>query len=277
VSHTKTKQQHRILRLSASGAKLEEIDDTIAVEAPLHIVMNGIHYVTIMCSPERLEELVTGHLLSEGIVDCFEQIADLRMIDNRCEVTIRSDLDLQARLGLTAHYSRIVTSGCGTTIPPPFAKLLDRLTPLKVDNESMPRPSAIQSAAGELNQRASIYRSTGGVHAACISARGTGIIDLAEDVGRHNAVDKVIGSCARQGYSFEDKFLVSTGRLSGDMVLKAARVKIPVIASISSVLSTGMEIANKTGVTVIGFVRGRRMNIYTHPERIQMPTDGDGK
>jgi FdhD protein len=94
------------------------------------------------------------------------------------------------------------------------------------------------------------------------------LITYAEDIGRHNAVDKVIGTVALKNIGFSDKFLASSGRLTGDIVLKAARVGIPVLASLSAAVSSGVEAARLTGLTLIGFVRGTRMNVFTHPERV---------
>lgn len=264
-------ESRRIFKLQPLSKQLEEVDDTISVESPIHIIINGIHCLTIMCTPNRLEDLVTGHLLSEGIIDRLDQLADFCVVNGqRCQVTLSAKLDLQERLSRATPFFRIVTSSCGTSLPSPFAKLTDRLLPFKIKAGTVFEAFMIQRAASELNRQASIYRQTGGVHAASICSHDGTLEHIAEDVGRHNAVDKVIGSCARRGDSFEERFLVSTGRLTGDMILKAARVKIPVMASISSVLSSGIDTAEATGVTAIGFVRGRRMNVYSHPERIHV-------
>jgi len=264
-------ENRRVLRLQSANLPPELGDDKVAVESPVQITINGIHCLTIMCTPERLLDLVTGHLLSEGIIDRSDQLTDVRILDKyKCEVALAAELDLEERLGLATPFLRIVTTDCGTSPSSPFVKLMDRLVRLKVDGKMLFDASAVQRAAIGLNQEALIYRGTGGVHAASICARDGTLEHLAEDVGRHNAVDKAIGSCVRAGCSFEERFLMSTGRLTGDMILKAARVKIPVVASISALVSSGIDVAEKCGVTAIGFVRGRRMNIYCHPDRIRV-------
>jgi len=264
-------ENRRILKLQSIGEPPKIVDDLVAAESPVHIIINGVHCLTIMCTPERLEDLITGHLLSEGIIDRHDHLTAIRVEDkHKCEVTLTPELDLQDRLSQATPFLRIVTSACGAGVPSPFAKLMDRLAPLTVDRGLVFDASAVQRAANSLNREASIYRRTGGVHAAAICDRN-GILDqLAEDVGRHNAVDKVIGSCARRGQTLNERFLVSTGRLTGDMILKVARVRMPVVASISAILTSGIDVAEKTGVTAIGFARGRRMNIYSHPERISL-------
>lgn len=264
-------ENRRILRLRPSGEPPQAIDDSVAAESAVHIAINGIHCLTIMCTPEKLEDLVVGHLLSEGIIDRLSQLTDLRIANAyRCEVMLATELDLRERLSRSTPFLRIVTSACGTSVPLAFAKLTDRLVPVEVDLGMTFDASAIQNAASQLNQEALIYRRTGGVHAAAICGRDGTLEHLAEDVGRHNAVDKVIGSCARSEHLFEENFLISTGRITGDIVLKAARMKIPVVASISALLTSGIDVAEMIGVTAIGFVRGRRMNIYAHPERIRL-------
>lgn len=269
MSRMSATETRRILKLQSIEKPPEVIDDKVAAESAVHIIINGVHYVTIMCTPEKLHDLVAGHLLSEGIIDRLDQLIGTRITDEyKCEATLAAELDLQERLSRATPFLRIVTSGCGTSVPSPFTKLTDRLMPLKIDCGIVFDASAIQRAANALNREASIYRCTGGVHAASICTREGTPEHLAEDVGRHNAVDKVIGSCARGGHSFEERFLISTGRLTGDIVLKAARVKIPVVASISALITSGIDVAERTGVTAVGFVRGRRMNIYCHPERV---------
>jgi len=262
-------ETRRILRLQSVGRPPEVVDDTVAKESAVRIILNGVHWVIVMCTPQRLEDLVTGHLLSEGIIDQTDQLIGIHTEDGyKCEVTLVTELDLQERLGQATSFSGILTSGCRGSIPSSFAKLTERLAPLRVMAQTVFDASAVQRAANALNKEALVYRKTGGVHAASVCRKDGTLEHLAEDVGRHNAVDKAIGSCARSGCMFEEKFLISTGRLTADMILKAARVKVPVVASISALLTSGIDMAEKTGITTIGFVRGGRMNIYSHSERI---------
>ena len=126
----------------------------------------------------------------------------------------------------------------------------------------------ISQSVRNLNTIAENFRKTGGVHVAALYTTDGELVALAEDVGRHNAVDKVIGAGATKKMDFRNLFLALSGRLTGDIVLKAARMKIPVIASLAAAISSGLEAAQLTRVTLIGFVRGKRMNVYTYPERI---------
>jgi FdhD protein len=126
----------------------------------------------------------------------------------------------------------------------------------------------ISDAVRGLTSLAEVFRKTGGVHVAALYTSKGKLVTYSEDIGRHNAVDKVIGTVALKSTSLSDKFLASSGRLTGDIVLKAARVGIPVLASLSAAVSSGVEAARLTRLTLIGFVRGTRMNVFTHPERI---------
>ncbi|MEM3560322.1 MAG: formate dehydrogenase accessory sulfurtransferase FdhD, partial [Nitrososphaerota archaeon] len=120
----------------------------------------------------------------------------------------------------------------------------------------------------KLNEETLIYRKTGGTHAAALFNELAELIYLAEDVGRHNAIDKVIGKAAIDNLNYEKVFLATTGRQTIEMILKAIRVRIPIVASISAPTEKSIEIADKYGLTLICFVRGNRFNIYTHDERI---------
>jgi len=120
----------------------------------------------------------------------------------------------------------------------------------------------------ELNFKAEVFRKTGGVHVAAIYQADGSLVALAEDVGRHNAVDKVIGMAALVKVEFGGCFLALSGRMSGDVAFKAAKTGLPIVASIAAALSSGISLAEQANLTLAGFVRGKRMNIYTYPERI---------
>jgi FdhD protein len=119
-----------------------------------------------------------------------------------------------------------------------------------------------------MNTRAKGFRETGGLHDSAIYAADGSIVAFAEDVGRHNTVDKVIGMAALKEADFNRCFMIITGRVPGDMIYKAAKAGIPIVASMAAVLSSGVTSAEKANITLVGFVRGKRMNIYTGAERI---------
>jgi len=257
-------------RFNLQTGKVEETIDRVVSEIPIRIMINETLYATIFCTPTNLRELVAGHLLSEGLVDSFEEITCVEIEGTQCRVTIASEKSVQEKLAMVTPFTRIITSGCGAEIPWPFTKLKDRLGFRKVTSRLETTASCILDAIRNLNVKASIYRQTGGVHASALCSKDGVELAFAEDVGRHNAIDKVIGMGAERDCKFGETFAVSTGRLSGEIVLKIARVGIPVVASISSVLSSGVEIAEATGVTLIGFVRGNRMNVYSYSGRVRV-------
>jgi FdhD protein len=130
------------------------------------------------------------------------------------------------------------------------------------------KAATISESVRRLNTLAKTFRETGGVHVAALYSKDGELQTLSEDVGRHNAVDKVIGAGALARLDFQKCFLASSGRLTGDIVLKAARMMIPIVASLAAAVDSGIDVAQQTGISLVGFVRGKRMNIYAGLERI---------
>jgi len=258
-----------VSRIDFSAKKIEQKRDLIAEEAPLHIFLNQTHYVTILCSPNQLKELSVGHLLSEGVVKSMDEIQEISLEeDGKCMIRLKQGIDAEKRISISQPFSRLIVSACGSPDYWPLSKLIDRLGLPKVPSGQKIEAGAIADSVKRLNTLAQTFRKTGGVHiAALYSAKGK-LLAYAEDVGRHNAVDKAIGTGALKKVDFENCFLASSGRLTGDIVLKSARMRIPIVASITAAISSGVETAQRTETTLIGFVRGKRMNVYTHPERI---------
>jgi len=256
-----------VSRINVSDQTTEQRKDSVAEETPIHIFLNKTHYGTILCSPDQLEEMVVGHLLSEALLKSIDEIDELLLKkDGKCLVKLKSGIDAEQRISTSQRFARLVVSACGSPDYRPLSEVIDSLP--KLDMTPTLVANVLSQSVRRLNTIAEKFRKTGGVHVAALYSTDGGLAALAEDVGRHNAVDKVIGAGATKNMDFRNLFLALSGRLTGDIVLKAARMKIPVIASLSAAISSGLEAAQLTGVTLIGFVRGKRMNVYTYPERI---------
>jgi len=257
-----------ISRIDVSKGALEQKKDYIAEEAPLHILLNKTHYATILCTPSQLKELVIGHLISEGILKTVNEIREISLETNgKCQVKLKSDIDTEKRIPMSRPFARLIVSACGSPDSWPITKLMDRLD-LPRAPKSIVQAKVISESVKELNKIAETFRKTGGVHIAALYSSDGDLMAFAEDVGRHNAVDKVIGSGISKGIEFERCFLASSGRLTGDIVLKCVRMRIPIVASLAAAIDSGVDVAQRTGMTLVGFVRGKRMNVYTYPERI---------
>jgi FdhD protein len=256
-----------VSRMNVTDQTVEERTDYVAEETALHIFLNKTHYGTILCSPDQLKEMVIGHLLSEGLLKSTAEIDDLALKkDGKCLVKLKPDVDAEQRISKSQRFARLVVSACGSPDYRPLSEVINSLP--KLDMTATVNAAVVSHAVLQLNTIAEKFRKTGGVHAAALYSTDGRLAALAEDVGRHNAVDKVIGAGATKNMDFRNLFLALSGRLSGDIVLKAARMKLPIIASLAAAISSGLEAAQLTGVTLVGFVRGKRMNVYTYPERI---------
>lgn len=242
--------------------------DLITVEEPLHLIVNREHYVTVLSTPIQKRELAIGHLVTEGIIRALDEVKEIRIEAQMCNITLRRDVKLKERAAAIAPFRRIISSACSTPEEWPLYRLIDRLNVPKATSKIRVDAKTIVEAARRFSKEATIHLKTGGVHAAALYRPDGGLIAFSEDVGRHNAVDKVIGAALLKGCRLEESFLASTGRITGDIALKAARVAVPIVASLAAAVDSGVEIAKLTNLTLIGFVRGDRMTIYTHPERV---------
>jgi len=260
----------KILKVNISTGKVKHTTDLVAEETPLHIFLNNTHFVTILCSPHQLKELALGHVLSEGIVKSRKEIRNILFEEEKqiCRIQFKSDIDIKEKIELARPFSRLITSSCSPSDYWPFPKLVDRIKLPKASSNLVVKAEIISSCVKNLNFAAETFRKTGGVHVATLHEENGDLLALAEDVGRHNAVDKVVGIRALKNLGFSKCFLALSGRLTGDMVLKAARMGLPIIASQAAAIKSGIEVAKHCKITVIGFARGKRMNIYAYPERV---------
>lgn len=190
--------------------------------------------------------------------------------DGKCQIKLKPGIDSKKRIPFFQPFARLVVSACGSTDYWPISKLADRLSLPNVARDSSITAKLISKSVKQLNWIAKTFRKTGGVHIAALFSIDGELHVFAEDVGRHNAVDKVIGAAALKNVDFKKCFLALSGRLTGDIVLKAARIGIPLIASMTAALDSGIDVALRTGITLVGFVRGKRITIYTYSERINL-------
>lgn len=226
----------------------------VAEELPLSIFINGRHFVTAMISPQMVREFVVGYLFSEKVIKNIEEIKSLQIEKNIAKVIISVPLKVLA-------VKKLIVSGCGGG-----SSFLDGLKLPKISsNLEIDAGDIFAGLKSLLNSN--LHRVTGGVHMVGLFCKKA-VICTSEDIGRHNALDKVIGCGLTKNVDFKTTFVVCTGRISSDMALKCSVANIPVIASRGATTSLAIEIAEKTSLTTIGFVRGRRMNIYTNGERI---------
>jgi FdhD protein len=251
------------LHVSREGSEVRT--EWAAREFPLTIFLNGEQLVTVLCSPGELEALAVGFLYSEGIIKAREEITGLVLDPERGIVRIRTATDKTADGKLFG--KRVLTTGCGRGMA--FYSYADLDRKKKVLSDLKVTPEAVLSLSRRFQGSSELYRSTHGVHSAALCDTRE-ILVFAEDIGRHNAVDKVLGRCLREGIAVIDRILITSGRISSEILFKAAGAGIPVIVSKSAPTDMGVELARELGITLIGFVRGGGMNVYAGRERIDL-------
>ena len=230
--------------------------DMLVIETNLKIILNGIGLVDIACSPQDTIQLAIGYLLSEGYI---RSAVDIKSIDADDTCCIR--IDTNTELDLTCDSIRI-NSCLGR------GRIHEGLMPLAVRGERINySPAHVLRIINELDATSHTFQQTGGVHSAGL-ADNQQLLFRFEDIGRHNAVDKVIGQAFLQQIDLSDKCLLLSGRIAGEILIKAANNGIPFILSRSAPTMMAVEKADELGLTVIGFARGHRFNLYCQGKRI---------
>ena len=237
--------------LRVRGAHADEIVGEVVREQPLTIYVNGEKFLTLLCSPIDLEALVVGYLWMEKIIGGLDEIRHVEVspVDGRAEVTLAGPVSLPTE--------RILTSGCGGGIT---FRIDHRLFP-RLASTLRVRPETLSLRMKDLFAAAVHYKTSRGIHGAALTD-GERLLVVAEDVGRHNAVDKIKGAALRQGIPTEDRILLSTGRISSEMLLKAARMGVPLVASRTSPTEMAVALAEQLNITVCGYVRTDGLNLY---------------
>ncbi|MHB1414691.1 MAG: formate dehydrogenase accessory sulfurtransferase FdhD [Chloroflexota bacterium] len=234
----------------------------VAEEAPVTIVVNDREVATLLCTPHDLREMTVGWLYAERLIEDTTEILSLAGCANDRTMLVSTEPD---RVGAASGPARLITSGCGAGANPALwqAGNIPRVT----SSLHLPLPT-LRGKVMTMLQASRLYRATGGVHtAALVDAEGVAV--QKEDIGRHNAVDKVIGHALLNGLPLDALALLATGRLSFEMAWKAARAGIPIIASLSIPSAMARDVAEAAGLTLVGRALSARPWLYTHPERVR--------
>jgi FdhD protein len=223
------------------------------------IFVNGQELATFMCTPYNLETLAIGFLRSEGFIESLDDIELLTLADNRSCVDIwLKDLSFEPP-------SRgIITSGCGGGVT--FDDLSQAQPPL--NSNLTITPAQIITLIKKLHQAAELYNEVRGVHTSALSD-GQELLLVAQDVGRHNTIDRLWGQALQQQICPTGRILLASGRISSEMLRKAAKMRVPLIISRTSPTSLSVELGRAWNITIIGYARGNSFRVYTAPERVE--------
>ncbi len=253
------------LILKISDRNVEGVIDKVASEIPMTLVLNGEPLVTLLCTPTELKELAIGFLLTEGILRDRSSIKKM-VVDEKEPAVLIELSDLPAGRG-QLFVKRTISSGCGKGITFTGSRTdLDR----KVEAPgTLMTLDGIRKLLNTFRNISRLYLETGGVHSAALSD-GKDILFFSEDIGRHNAVDKLIGKAFLESVPTENKILLTSGRVTSEIMTKAGRNRFPVLISRAAPSCMAISYAEDMGITLVGFARGDRMNIYTWPNRIKL-------
>ncbi len=254
-------ERFSILRVTEEGKK--DTEDIITQESALTIILNNQELVTLLCSPTDLKYLAIGFLSSEGLLKGKDEIKQIIVDDRRGVVRVETEGDKKFASELL--FKRLITSGCGRGAS--FYSPADVQSQAKIQSQLRISAHEVFDLVNEFQHRSQVYRATGGVHSAGL-CNTTGTLVFSEDIGRHNAIDKVFGECILTDIPMDDCIIITSGRISSEILLKVAKRKIPIIISISAPTNLGVRLADDLGITLIGFVRGKRMNVYTNGWRV---------
>lgn len=249
-----------ILRIDKDEKK--DIKDIVTQEIPLTIYINSKELLTLLCSPRDLKELSMGFLYSAGVIQSKDEIKSL-VIDEKNWI-LHVELSNNSAIP-ELMFKRLYTSGCGRGTL--FYNSLDFMHKKKIKNTLRISSKEIIKLASSFDKASVVFKETGGVHSAALSNRYN-IRVFKEDIGRHNAVDKVIGEALAKDLDMKDLLLLTSGRITSEIIFKVCKIGSPIIVSRSAPTDQAIKSAEEIGITLIGFVRGRRMNVYTNRKRI---------
>ncbi len=265
------------------GARATAVSRAVITETPWVMYLDGRELLTMMCTPTRLHCLALGFLQSEGLIETLDDVWQIKVFLDEHRVYLffpEAGIAEERRMATCPEAGgsivvqlkrpaaalperRVLTSGCGGGIT--FDTLSGDRPPLQSDKRV--RASQVIALMRELNYQAGLYRQSRGVHTSALSD-GEELLVLAEDVGRHNTLDKIRGEVLLSGISTKDRLLLTSGRISSEMLTKARKMEVPIVVSRTSPTATSVRLAQRWNITLIGYARAPQLRVYTGSERI---------
>jgi FdhD protein len=258
-----TDETKRINALLITDKDRRDVEEVVTTEFGLTIVLNNREIVTLLCTPSSLKQLAVGYLASEGLLTSKEEIARIILDDRRGVVRVDTTTGEEPSPELLS--KRLITSGCGRGST--FYTAADAQSMRQVQSDMTLSTNIIFELMREFQHRSQTFKATGGVHSAALCSTSS-ILLFSEDIGRHNAIDKIFGSCLLEDIPLDNLAIMTSGRVSSEILLKVAKRNIPILISKSAPTDVAVKLAESLGITLIGFVRGTRMNVYANSQRV---------
>jgi len=236
VAMTDTMEQFPIWRVTGTGRSIDT--DVVVREFPLTITLNNKEVATLPCSPQKLNYLAAGFLASEGLINSHDDIIKITVYRKKGTVRVKTKKH----------------------IPHTQAK--------KVDSDIEISAPQVFALMDDFARRSEVFKATGGVHSAAL-ADSEHILVFSEDIGRHNAIDKVFGECLLKDITTAGRLLITSGRVSSEIMLRVAKRNVPLLISRTAPTNLGVRLAQNLGVTLVGFARDKKMNLYANEQRIK--------
>jgi len=236
--------------------------DVVAAEIPLAVFLNDVEVATLLTCDFECKSLAVGFLFAEGFVQSKGELSGIFESTERKVVRVYTEDKREPDTS-----KGVITTGCGRGRS--YAAYdLEALGIEPMEDGLRFSSEVILALMHGLQTQSLLFRETGGVHS-CALAEGDRIVLMKDDIGRHNAMDRILGTCLLEDIPLEDKIILTSGRASSEIVFKAGRGRVPILVSRSAPTDLAIRIAEQAGITLVGYARGKRMNIYAHPERIE--------
>jgi len=245
-----------------TGLNRTRMEDLVVHEAAVTLYLNGNELVTMVCSPTHLQELCLGFLYAEGMISTASEVSSFVSHDKDGLAWVETVHQIQPAAGFL---KRHIASCCGRGRASFYFVNDAGIEPVK--SELRISAGDVTRLLAQTEQRGELFTATGGAHGAALSD-GSAVLAFFEDVGRHNTLDKLAGWCLMNKVTGSDKMLLFSGRVSSEILVKTARLGVPLIVSRSAPTDLALELAEQLNVTVVGFARNQRMNVYTHGYRV---------